>query len=318
LLKKHLPAVLPLLAEILQTPVFPEAELQLQQKLGKEIIKQEREKTEVVASEEFYQTLYGSQHPYGRINFEEDYDQVTTDLLKAYHQSHYHPANAFALVTGDVDETTLKLIDQFLGNTSWANKAVISSPNYSISGNVNHQIYLPKENAVQSSLRVGQRTIGFNHPDFNALKIATVVLGGYFGSRLMSNIREEKGYTYGIYSTISNRTQDSIFRVSTEVGTSVAKAALKEIYFEMEEMKQEPIDQEELALVRNYLLGNYMDSLSNIFGTAQLFSGMLSYGRTPDDFYRTIDVLKNITTSEIQLMAQRYFNTADTYEVVVG
>ncbi len=317
-LKKHLPSVLPLLAEILQQPSYSEAELSLQCKLGKEGLKQEKEKTETIANDNFYRALYGENHPYGRVNEVSDYDKVNTAVIKAYHQSHYHPGNAYIFVAGAVDDQTAALLNTYLGTNAWAPKVNAEIPQYSIEAATTHQLYQEKKDAVQSSLRIGNRTIGLRHPDYNGLKIATVLLGGYFGSRLMSNIREEKGYTYGIYATISNRLQDNHFRIGTEVGKEVAKAALKEIYYEMEEMKQAAVDMEELVQVRNYLLGNYMDSLSNVFNTAQLLNNMITYKRTPEDFYETINVLKNITPDEIQQLAQRYFNTAELYEVVAG
>jgi zinc protease len=317
-LKKHLPTVLPLLAEVLQQPTFEEAELQLQCKLGKEAIKLEKEKTENMAGQAFFAALYGEKHPYGRVNKETHYDAVTTELLKAYHQSHYHPGNAFVFIAGAIDSSLLKLLNSNLGTTQWATKTIIEAPQYNIESGAHHEIYLEKKDAVQSALRLGQRTIDGKHEDFNDLKIATVVLGGYFGSRLMSSIREEKGYTYGIHSTISNRVQDAVFRISTEVGSHVRKEAVAAIYEEIDALQQDLIDQEELDQVRNYLLGNYMDSLSNIFSTANLLNNMIAFDRTPADFYKNLNALKNCTPATIQTMAQRYFKTKDWYEVVAG
>lgn len=317
-LSKHLQALLPWLAEVIQTPAFSESELALQVKLGKEALKQEAEKTEFLAGQQFGISLFGENHPYGRSNVLSDYDAVSTSDLKAYHQSHYHAGNAKLFVYGAVNKEVLAQIENYFGKEAWpaGNKPVI--PTYSISAAKELQTYMEKENAVQTSIRIGGACIGTEDPDYQAYKITCIVLGGYFGSRLMSSVREEKGYTYGIHAGIVNRLFSNYFKISTEVGKQVREDAVATILEEMKILQNEVMEQDELDGVRNYLLGNYVDQQSNFFQTASLINHYFTFNKTEQDYMHALEVLRTITPEEIRNMAQKHFNIAQLYQVLAG
>ncbi|HTN17820.1 MAG TPA: insulinase family protein, partial [Chitinophagaceae bacterium] len=161
--------------------------------------------------------------------------------------------------------------------------------------------------------RVVQRT----HPDFAALVVLNTIFGGYFGSRLMSNIREDKGYTYGIYSSIGAFAHDASLTIHTEVGSHVVDQAVQEIYKEMELLCAEPIAEEELLLVKNYLLGNILGDLDGPFSIMQRWRSLILNGFTIERFNENIRTYKNITAAELQALAQQYFNPKDFTERVV-
>ncbi len=147
--------------------------------------------------------------------------------------------------------------------------------------------------------------------------VLNTLFGGYFGSRLMSNIREEKGYTYGIYSSLSPFINGGSLTIHTEVGRDVAEAAVKEIYTEMQLLCEEVADDEELLLVKNYLLGNLLGDLDGPFSILQRWRTLIMNGLTIEHFNKNISIYKNITAEELKTLAQRYFDPADYKEVVV-
>jgi predicted Zn-dependent peptidase len=147
--------------------------------------------------------------------------------------------------------------------------------------------------------------------------VLNTLFGGYFGSRLMSNIREEKGFTYGIYSSLSPYMQGGSLIIHTEVGREVIEPAVKEIYNEMDLLRREPADAEELLLVKNYLLGNLLGDLDGPFQIIQRWRTLILNGLTIDHFNKNINIYKNVSAAELQHLAQKYYNFDDFYEVVV-
>jgi predicted Zn-dependent peptidase len=147
--------------------------------------------------------------------------------------------------------------------------------------------------------------------------VLNTLFGGYFGSRLMSNIREEKGYTYGIYSGLSSYTHSGEITIQTEVGRDVIEPAIKEIYHEMNVICNEPADDEELLLVKNYLLGNLLGDLDGPFSILQRWRTLILNGMTIENFNRNIGIYKNITSKELQTLAQKYLDAKDYHEIVV-
>lgn len=317
-LRKHLNALLPWLAEVIQQPAFSESELALQVKLGKEALKQEAEKTEYIAGEQFGISLFGAAHPYGRSNKLEDYDAVTCEDLRNYHASHYHAGNAKLFAYGAVDAEILAALEQYFGEGKWPAKSKPVIPSYTSTPNKTLSQYIEKEKAVQTSIRIGNECIGPEHPDYQAFKITCIVLGGYFGSRLMSSVREEKGYTYGIHAGIVNRLFGNYFRISTEVGKQVREDAVATILEEIRLLQNEVMEQDELDGVRNYLLGNYVDQQSNFFQTSSLINHYFIYNKTEKDYNHALEVLRTITPKDIQLMAQKHFSIEQLHQVLAG
>jgi zinc protease len=160
--------------------------------------------------------------------------------------------------------------------------------------------------------------INRKHEDFSGLQILNTVLGGYFGSRLMNNIREDKGYTYGIGSGISSLQQAGYLFMATEVGADVCSAALTEIYKEIELLKNEPIGEEELNLVRNYMLGSMLGSLENVFSHADKFKNIYFSGLDYDYYTNYIATVKAITAEDLLAIANKYLTTDHFIEVVIG
>jgi zinc protease len=172
-------------------------------------------------------------------------------------------------------------------------------------------------NGVQGSIRMGTPFPNRHHPDFLKVQVLNNVFGGFFGSRLMSNIREDKGYTYGIHSYLENHIQESAWVISTEAGRDVCEAAITEVYKEMAVLRDEPIDAEELLLVRNYMMGSILGDLDGPFHIINRWKNIVLNGLDESYFYNQIETIRNITAQELQELANKYLVQDKFYELVV-
>ncbi len=170
---------------------------------------------------------------------------------------------------------------------------------------------------MQGAIRLARLFPNRHHPDFIPAQLLNAVLGGFFGSRLMSNIREDKGYTYGIHSYLMNLQQQSAWMISTEAGKEVTEATLTEVYREMERLRNEPVGEEELLLVRNYMMGGLLGDLDGPFQLMGRWKNLILHGVDESYFYKTIDTIKHLTAEELQQLAQRYLQQDAFYELVV-
>jgi predicted Zn-dependent peptidase len=314
---KHLHEVLPIFAEIVREPVFPQAELDVIRTNGRERLKLNKTKPDYLAGRKITSVLFGSTHPYGYESTEEDYDKVTPEVLRNFYNDNYTAGNCFLMISGKVADGTLQLIEKHFGDKSWS-QAKPAAVEHVITPALELKHRITLERSVQSAIRMGKRLFNKTHPDFQKMQVLNTILGGYFGSRLMSNIREDKGFTYGIHSGISSMLNDGYFYISTEVGIDVTQAALKEIYKEIDLLRNELIADDEMELVRNYFSGKILSGVDGPFKLADFYAGLLIYGLDIDYVHRLLETAKTITAKELRDLANRYLNTEDMFEVVVG
>jgi predicted Zn-dependent peptidase len=317
-LKKHVDGLVPVMMDMICNPIFDEKELQTNLNRGKQNLKQELEKPDYLNRQIFREALYGSQHPYGYVVKEEAYANVTTQHLKAFHQQYYTPNNAFLFIAGSIDDALLKSIEKEMGTTDWKPNSIAEISFAEPKPSDTKKSYLENKDSVQSCIRIGMHTIDRKHIDSNILRVTNTILGGYFGSRLMNNIREDKGFTYGIHSGIKMDKLGSILVIKTEVGKDVCKEAINEIYKEIDLMKQAKPKKAELEKVKNYMLGSYLEDVGNIFQMSSIFTTYLQMGLSMDYYYKTINAIRNTSADEVLRCAQTYFDTTKMYEVVVG
>jgi predicted Zn-dependent peptidase len=172
-------------------------------------------------------------------------------------------------------------------------------------------------NGVQGAIRIARNFPNRHHPDYPGVQVLNVLFGGYFGSRLMENIREEKGYTYGIHSYVQNHVEQSAWMISTEAGRDVCEATIKEVYFEMEQLRNEVVDEEELLLVRNYLLGSLLGDLDGPFQIIGRWKSYILAGLNEEHFYKAVDNIKTISAKRLHELANQYLQPEMFYEMVV-
>lgn len=269
-----------------------------------------------MAYREITAMMYGYEHPYGYNSTPEDYDRLKTNHLKAFHQKHFHSANCQIILSGKTNPAMIAKLDELVGNQFPEGK----------NGHYDHQIsehpdkfkeFRVKGQSMQTAIRIGRRMVPRKHPDYHGLFVLNALLGGYFGSRLMNNIREDKGYTYGIHSTIDSMRHGSYFYIGTETGNEVAELTRKEIYKELKILREELVNEEELTRVRNYLLGNILTSLDGPFNVAALNKMLVLEGLDISYIDKLVGIIKTITPTEIRGLANKYFQPDDLLEVHV-
>lgn len=316
-LTKHLPALLPIVSEIINDSIFPEEELAIYKQNTVQRLKVSLRECEFVANQRIDAMLFGETHPYGRFSKIEKIEALAREDLLEFYKQRYKLSGVKIFMAGKVDETHVKQLNEVFGNTEITKEAIIETA-FSISApDERVQKIINDPNGVQGAIRIGRLFPNRHHPDFAPMIVLNTLFGGYFGSRLMSNIREEKGYTYGIYSSITPMHHGGQITIHTEVGRDVIEPAIKEVYREMALLQNEPADEEELLLVKNYLLGNLLGDLDGPFSIMQRWRTLILNDMTVEHFNRNISIYKTITTKELQSLAQRYYNTEDFYEVTV-
>jgi len=315
-LNKHLVTVLPIIWSILNESVFPQQELDIFVQNQKQKLKVNLQKNDFLARKTFANALFG-ETAYGADISLGDYDALKREDLLNYYKAAFKPENCTIIAAGKFEDKEFDLLNQFFGK-DWENheQSVVNQFHFNpISGS---DIYVEKEEAVQSAIRMGNLSINRKHQDFPALQILNTLLGGYFGSRLMANIREDKGYTYGIGSGIASLKDAGYFFIATEVGTNVCASALQEIEKEINLLKTAAVADEELNLVRNYMLGSMLGSLENAFSHADKFKNLYFSGLDYSYYQKYIHTVKTITAEEINKIANRYLSWEAMTKVVVG
>ncbi|MGZ3821509.1 MAG: M16 family metallopeptidase [Mucilaginibacter sp.] len=316
-LNKHLSSTLHVIKEVITDSVFPENELETFIRNQQQKLQVSLKKNDIVARRAFNKAIYGDTI-YGLGAGFDDYKTLFRDDMLAHFKQMYQPSNCTILVAGKVDASTLELLTEAFGS-SWTNdgiKADITQPELKPADD--HFYCVEKPDALQSAIRMGLPSITRAHADFPALQVVNTVLGGYFGSRLMANIREDKGYTYGIGSGLSSLNKGGALFVATEVGADVCKDAVNEIEKEINLLKTELISEEELSLVRNYMLGSLLGSLENVMSHADKFKNIYFAGLDYDYYDRYTRVVRSITAGEVLQMANKYLDLNKFYKVIVG
>ena len=317
-LNKYLEQTLPMVADMLYNPVFPQRELDVYIRNFKQRLQVDDEKVGSVARRKFNAIIFGKEHSYGYYVHGSDYENLKRDDLAAYHAAKYDPRNCTIIVSGLVPENCVALLNKNFGQHVATATNGLKKVSIPFQPEVEKKQYIEKDGAIQSAIRIGKPFFNRRHPDYPGMAVLNTLLGGYFGSRLMSNIREDKGYTYGIGSAIVSMKQEGYFFISTEVGSDVTTKALDEIYTEIDLLKTELVEADELEMVRNYMLGTFLKSIDGAFQLAERFKSIhlseLDYGY----YNRYLDKIRSIGPDELQELARKYLDTSGFYELVVG
>ena len=316
-LNKHLQYTLPVIKDILTDSIFPEKELATYIRNQQQKLQVSMQKNDYVARRNFNRALYGDTL-YGLGADADTYKTLHREDMLAHFKQMYQPSNCTIIISGKIELQILDLITNTF-DKGWTNpdiKPDSSQPKIKSSGE--HFYFTEKPDALQSAIRMGLPVINRSHPDFPALQVLNTVLGGYFGSRLMANIREDKGYTYGIGSGMSSLKHAGAMFIATEVGADVCKAAIAEIEKEINLLKSDLIPDEELSLVRNYMLGSLLGSLENVFSHADKFKNLYFAGLDYDYYDRYVETVKTISAERLKELANVYLDFDAFYKVIVG
>ncbi|MEI8058949.1 MAG: pitrilysin family protein [Ferruginibacter sp.] len=316
-LSKYLDKLLPVIKEIITDASFSEEELNTYKQNSKQRLSVSLKKSEFVAARLIDAYVYGEKHPYGVYTNATDIDALNTTLLKDFYKQYYVNGQCVIFVSGKIPAD----LQQQLNNNFGA--LTISKPTFLVNNiavapatEKKYQIQNDAE-GVQSSIRIARPFPNRHHPDFMKIMVLNTLFGGYFGSRLMSNIREDKGYTYGIHSYVQNHLQQSAWLISTEAGKDVTAATIEEIYKEMKLLREELVDDEELLTVRNYLIGTILGDLDGPFQIMGRWKNLILNNLDDQYFHNSIQTIKTISAEELRELAKKYLNPEDFYELIV-
>ena len=213
----------------------------------------------------------------------------------------------------------MSLLNKYFGGVAKSDERRANSDEVNtVQGNSKFKHVVNKENAVQSALRIGKVLFNFTHPDYYGFRVMFTILGGYFGSRLMSNLREDRGYTYGINARLISYLNEGYFFIASQVGVEVTNKAIKEIYKEILRLKQDKVQVNELDLVKNYMLGNFLRTLDGPFAQADMIKTLIDFNLKDDYYDKYLQKIKDITPDEIMELAGKYLQLDSMYEIVAG
>jgi predicted Zn-dependent peptidase len=315
-LNKHVGTTLPIVKSILSDSIFPQSELETLITNQKQKLSVNLEKNDFVSRRVFNKSLFGNTL-YGYDSDASNYDKLKQQDILDYFKQAYQPKNCTIIISGKVTEEILKSLNEQFGN-HWNDSVSYSANNFSFKQKTATENYVEKADAIQSAIRIGGLAVNRNHPDFPGLQVVNTILGGYFGSRLMANIREDKGFTYGIGSALVSLQNAGYLFIATEVGAEVCGAAMIEIKKEIDTLKNEPATADELNLVRNYMLGSMLGSLENALSHADKFKNIHFFNLGYDYYKNYIDVVRTITPKQVQELANKYLDYNQFDKVIVG
>ncbi len=318
-LTKYLPQTLKMLEEVVKKPSYPLSELEIWARRGKQTLMVEMDKTSTLARMDFFKTIFGQSHPYGAFALPTDYDGLSANDLKSYHTNHIGSQGATIILSGNVSDANIDAVIEHFGTLPWGNSVAQPAQIVSNAQLEGKQVFTQKKGALQSAIRVGRELFTRSHPDYPDLAVANTVLGGYFGSRLMKNIREEKGYTYGIGSYILTFRDSGAFIISTDVGAGYTEATLSEIRKELHRLSTEPVPNDELNRVRSYLMGEALRSINGSFAIADNILSLHNYNNLDFEFYqRLLNSISTITPERVMQIVAKWLNPDSLVECVAG
>ena len=318
-LNKYLEHTLDVLESMLKEPIFPEKELDVKVSNNLQQYYIGLKKTNVLAQKMFQRVLYGAEHPFGVSAEEEDYRQVNPLMLKAFFDSFYHSQNCTIFVSGKVSEACLEMIRRRFGDAPFGKPQEHPvHKTFEVKTAEEKCFFVEQPESSQSSVRMGMVTLDGDHPDFFKLRVLITLFGGYFGSRLMSNIREDKGYTYGISAGVTSYPTTPALVIGAETTPEFVKPLITEVYHEIDNLQQELVSEDELDMVRNYMIGDMCRNCESAFSWADawIYASTLDLPDTYfSDFFKAI---KDTSAEDIRQLAQRDLCIETLKEVVSG
>ena len=317
-LKKHFATTLELVHRMLTEPSYSEEQFRIVCDNNKAQLMVNLQKGDVQAMRALRRSLYGEEHPCGKQVNPEDYDALQLAHVVDFYHRHYGSRTCRIYLSGDIDEPLLARVESLFGMAEWGSGEKIRNEELGIRNSQPSTLNLQLSTAVQDSIRMGCLLIDVNHPDYLPLRVLTAVLGGYFGSRLMKNIREEKGYTYHIGSDLVTNTVQVMFLIHCEAQAGKAEEVIGEVHREMLRLQSELILDDELRMVRNYMIGEICRNYESAFSLTDAYIFMEHLGLPLTHLEQTIDAIRTTDAPRLQQLAQRYLRPDLLHTVVVG
>ncbi|MDD3860047.1 MAG: pitrilysin family protein [Bacteroidales bacterium] len=313
---KFLDKVLPAFADLLINPSLPLKEFEILKSKYFETLKNSMTKTKHVAMRGLNTELFGKNHPRGFEIVPEDVLLLSIDDIKDFVKQNYSISDSFIQISGMVDDEIISLCNKFFINKNLISNKIKKT--LEINESKNSFRLFEMNDSVQSSIYIGKNLGKISNEELIDMDILNTVLGGYFGSRLMKNIREDKGYTYGIGSFLSEYNDCVVLKITSDVGVDVTQNAIDEIFEEIKILTEKRIHYQELNLVRNYMLGEMLSSFDGVFQISAIWERLITTNKSPDFIINQVNRIKNISTKELLLISNKFLKDIDFHTVVAG
>ena len=314
-LTRHIGELLPLVREMFTDSQIPEEELAIFKQNSKQRLKVSLKKSDFIAGRLIDSCLYGEEHPYGRYTNMEDFDAINRDDVDAFYKKYYRQGKFIVFVAGRLASNLEELLEKNFGDLP-QNYEPVQDILINPASEKKYRI-INDAAGVQGSIRIARPFPNRHHPDFLKTQVLNALFGGFFGSRLMSNIREDKGYAYGVHSYLQSHVNHSAWMISTEAGRDVSEATITEVYHEMQLLREGFIKDDELALVKNYLMGSLLGDLDGPFQILGRWKNIILNNLDESYFYNSINAIKTVTAEELRELANKYLQPDQFYEMVV-
>ena len=316
-LARHIHPLFEILRELITESVFPEEDLHKLQNIQQQHLKVNNQKSNVLASKGIKAALFGEKHPYGKSLDNQAIEAIHQEDLVSFFE-HKLRNKLEIVVAGDVNTDVLQAVEQYFGDLTLEVPLPAEDVLPPAVRAEKKRVVIERPDNLQSSIRLACPLFTKDHPDFHKMKVLNTILGGYFGSRLMRNVREEKGLTYGINSSIIAMESAGYLIIGTEAKKEYTAQVLDEIYKEMAQLREVPIDDTELITVKNYMAGRLLSSVDTPFALSEKFKNIHLYGLTYDFYKNYLNTINTIDAASLQEVAQKYLTAENIQEVIVG
>lgn len=318
-LNKYLPQTLEILESIIKEPLFPEKELSTLIKANLQQFLINLSRVDFIANRSLLSSLFGDENPCGRLVYEEDYEKVTPEKLFKFYNTYYNSKNCSVYLSGKVDDKIIAIIEKHFGQEQFGEVNDQLKPiSFPINTVKPKRIFSEYQDALQSAVKLGNLTITRHHPDYLKLRVLVTLFGGYFGSRLMANIREDKGYTYGISAGLFFYPETGLLVISSETANEYVDPLINEIYHEIDVLRETKVSEEELSLVKNYMIGEMSRSYESPFSLSDAWIFIHTSDLDNDYFEKSLTTIKETSSADLLHLANKYLNKESLKEVITG
>lgn len=314
-LERYFDQYLNVLQDIIENSIFPEEEIEHHKKVAIQTHKLNLEKPSYLGREAFRNIVFGNQNPYGKVYDTEQIEALSQSELLSFYAEYIQNKSFTIFLTGHITEESFSSLNSCFGqkHRQEVQDTVIGFEDFPAQSRV-----IERKDKLQSTVILGRKVIGRSHEDFNKLRFTNSLFAGYFGSRLMKNIREEKGYTYGISGSVVPTAEVAYWMVATDVVKENTLNTLQEIDKEISLLQQHLVDSNEMETVRNYMMGSLAGSMSNIFEVMDWHKIIYLNRLNANYFDKYITEIQSVNSQDVLMMAQKYFDKQTLTEVVVG
>lgn len=316
MLNRHIEELLPLFFSIFTEPLFDKKEFELIRNIFKQRYIVDNKRIENIAYDNLNELLFSKDNAYGKFAKLEDYDNLKIEWIKEFWAENFKVQNLTIVVISKTPEFIIKEIDKYFGKIKNQKPDIIEDYRIPITKSATKKSTMP--NSLQSAVRLGWRIEDFSKEEKYKLNILVTALGGYFGSRLMKNIREEKGLTYSIYANMPIYKYAGSIQIASEVNSKFKNKVIDEIIKEVIDLQTKEIDAEELNRTKNYIQGQLLRSIDGNFKFGKFLAWIIAHNRDWDYIEQYNRAILNVNSEEIMHLANKYLPIENCFKVIVG